>query len=191
MNKLNEQKLQIKKLKKQKSEEDLSQIAELKRQIANLENMLEIKENTILNMKKAHKNLQDRYMKFCIKSKNIEQDFHLKEAKLLRNLKVQKDSLRGKTKINLGISNNSNLPLLNDESNGVSGIDYPNVNTQPNINFSDEKEKIDKNNDIILPVISPNKSLRMEDINNDNLINDDENKLEKINVMMEKIIDEE
>ena len=191
MNKLNEQKLQIKKLKKQKSEEDLSQIAELKRKIANLENMLEIKENTILNMKKAHKNLQDRYMKFCIKSKNIEQDFHLKEAKLLRNLKVQKDSLRGKTKINLGISNNSNLPLLNDESNGVSGIDYPNVNTQPNINFSDEKEKIDKNNDIILPVISPNKSLRMEDINNDNLINDDENKLEKINVMMEKIIDEE
>ena len=53
---------------------------------------------------------------------------------------------------------------------------YKIKNIQISIKY-DEKEKIDKNNDIILPVISPNKSLRMEDINNDNLINDDENKL--------------
>ena len=47
MNIIKEQKLQIQNIKKQKNEDDISQIAELKRQINNLENVIELKENTI------------------------------------------------------------------------------------------------------------------------------------------------
>ena len=47
MNLINEQKLQIQNLKKQKSEEVNTQIGELKRKIINLENTIELRNNTI------------------------------------------------------------------------------------------------------------------------------------------------
>ena len=99
MNLINEQKLQIQNLKKQKSEEVNTQIGELKRKIINLENTIELRNNTILNMKKNHKNLQDKYIKLCFNLKKTEQDNLLNQAKILNQNRLQKDVIKTQKKI--------------------------------------------------------------------------------------------
>ena len=61
-------------------------------------------------------------------------------------------------------------------------------------NGKEKKEKKEnKTNDIILPIISTNNSVKIEDnyySNKDILLSDEKNKLDDINEMMKKVIDE-
>ena len=193
MNIIKEQKLQIKNIKKQKSEEESSQIAELKRQINNLENTIELRDNTIANMKKTHKNLQDKYIKLCFNVKKKEQDNLLNQAKLLKKQKMARDAVKGLnkyiTKIDIGNINKNNSLQYSKDSNGLSEIEYPNLKTNSNFNNDnlekEEKEIINKGkNDIILPAIATNNSVKFEEIINN------ENRLDEINNMMKKVIEE-
>ena len=196
MNMIKELKVQIQNLKKQKNDEDISHISELKRQVKNLENTVELKENIILDMKKNHKNLQDRYIKLCINTKNKEQDNLLNNAKLLKLQKIKKDTLNTQRKNRLIISNKNKFPLMTEESN-LSEVEYPNLNSIQNTQTTVEKNKksIELNN-VTLPKITINHSVKNDEINNeyiDNLVDgeEDNKKLEEINDMMKKVIDED
>ena len=193
MNIIKEQKLQIKNIKKQKSDEESSIIAELKRQINNLENTIELRDNTIANMKKTHKNLQDKYIKLCFNVKKKEQDNLLNQAKLLKKQKMARDAVKGLnkyiTKIDIGNINKNNSLQYSKDSNGLSEIEYPNLKTNSNINNDnldkEEKEMINKEkNDIVLPAITTNNSVKIEENINSG------NRLDEINNMMKKVIEE-
>ena len=197
MNIIKEQKFQIQNIKKQKKVEDISQIAEFKRQINNLENSLEIKDSTIENMKKTHKNLQDKYIKLCFNLKKQEQDILLNQAILLKKQKINRDALKSQNKYATKlVVSNSSFPKLTED--GLSEIEYPNLKTNSNINsLSMEKEKkeiINKNrNDIFLPSISNNNTNKNEEnmnIDKDNLVGEEWNKLDEINEQMKKVIEE-
>ena len=202
INIIKEQKLQIKNIKKQKTEEESSQIAELKRQINNLENTIELKNSNIESMKKTHKNLQDKYIKICFNIKKQEQDNLLNQAKLLKKQKLARDALKSQNKYVSKIQVNNNLPQFTEESNAFSEVDYPNIKTNPNMNNNvsiekEKKEMINKTrNEVILPVISTNNSVKIEEnINHNNneddiLVENEWNKLDDINEEMKKIIDE-
>ena len=153
-------------------------------------------------MKKTHKNLQDKYIKICFNIKKQEQDNLLNQAKLLKKQKLARDALKGQNKYVSKIQVNNNLPQFTEESNAFSEVDYPNIKTNPNMNnnVSIEKEKkeiINKTrNEVILPVISTNNSVKIEEnINHNNneddiLVENEWNKLDDVNEEMKKIIDE-
>ena len=195
MNIIKEQKLQIQNMKKQKKEDELSQIAELKRQINNLENTIEVKDSTISNMKKNHKNLQDKYIKLCFKIKNQESDNLLYQAKMLKQQKLSRDAKKLQNSYKTALTNNNNKIQFTEDSNTFSEMEYPNLKTNSNINaINNGKEKQEnKTNEIILPVISPNNSVKIEDnyiSNKDISLMNEGNKLDEINEMMKKVIDE-
>ena len=193
MNIIKEQKLQIKNIKKQKSDEESSLIAELKRKISYLENTIELRDNTITNMKKTHKNLQDKYIKLCFNIKKKEQDNLLNQAKQLKKQKIERDAAKGLnkyiSKTDTNNANKNNSPQYTEESNGLSEIEYPNLKTNSNINNDnldkEEKEMINKEkNDIVLPAITTNNSVKIEENINSG------NRLDEINNMMKKVIEE-
>ena len=190
MNMIKELKIQIQNLKKQKIDEDISQISELKRQVKNLENTVELKENIIFDMKKNHKNLQDKYIKLCINTKTLEQDNLLNNAKVLKLKKIKRDNLNIQRKNRLLINKNTKFPQMTEESN-LSDVEYPNLNTIHNTNTPAEKSKKNiESNNVTLPKISTNYSVKIEDNNYENIDNlvdgeEDNKKLEEINDMME------
>ena len=199
MNLIKEQKLHIQNLKKQKSEEVSSQIEELRRQITNLENIIELRDNTILTMKKSHKNLQDKYIKLCYNLKKTEQDNLLNQAKILKQQKLQRDAIKTQKKNKLLISSNSynsNLAQFTEESHTLSQVEYPNLKTNPNFNnniYNEIKDIVSGTNDVVLPIISNNKSIKIEENNSDNYNNnklEKKNNLDEINELMKKVIDE-
>ena len=198
INIINEQKIKIEKIKKQNKEELNNQIAEFKREINNLENTIELKDTMITNMKKSHKNLQDKYIKMTFNIKRKEQDDLLNQAKILKKQKKDKNALLYTKKNYSNIFNNkknNNYGKNIEDMDNISDIKYPNLNTSPNnlLNKKNNKnnlsEKESKNsNDVILPVISLNNT---EDIINNNKTERENNKLEEINEMMKKVIDDE
>ena len=198
INIINEQKIKIEKIKKQNKEELNTQIAEFKREINNLENTIELKDTMITNMKKSHKNLQDKYIKMTFNIKRKEQDDLLNQAKILKKQKNDKNALLYTKKNYSNIFNNkknNNYGKNIEDMDNISDIKYPNLNTSPNnlLNKKNNKnnlsEKESKNsNDVILPVISLNNT---EDIINNNKTERENNKLEEINEMMKKVIDDE
>ena len=198
INIINEQKIKIEKIKKQNKEELNNQIAEFKREINNLENTIELKDTMITNMKKSHKNLQDKYIKMTFNIKRKEQDDLLNQAKILKKQKNDKNALLYTKKNYSNIFNNkknNNYGKNIEDMDNISDIKYPNLNTSPNnlLNKKNNKnnlsEKESKNsNDVILPVISLNNT---EDIINNNKTERENNKLEEINEMMKKVIDDE
>lgn len=198
INIINEQKIKIEKIKKQNKEELNTQIAEFKREINNLENTIELKDTMITNMKKSHKNLQDKYIKMTFNIKRKEQEDLLNQAKILKKQKNDKNALLYTKKNYSNIFNNkknNNYGKNIEDMDNISDIKYPNLNTSPNnlLNKKNNKnnlsEKESKNsNDVILPVISLNNT---EDIINNNKTERENNKLEEINEMMKKVIDDE
>lgn len=198
INIINEQKIKIEKIKKQNKEELNTQIAEFKREINNLENTIELKDTMITNMKKSHKNLQDKYIKMTFNIKRKEQEDLLNQAKILKKQKKDKNALLYTKKNYSNIFNNkknNNYGKNIEDMDNISDIKYPNLNTSPNnlLNKKNNKnnlsEKESKNsNDVILPVISLNNT---EDIINNNKTERENNKLEEINEMMKKVIDDE
>ena len=194
MNIINEQKLQIKNIKRQKNEEDMNQITELKRQINNLENTIELKESTISSMQKTHKILQDKYIKLCFNIKKQELENLLNHAKLMKKQKLERDALKNKSRYLSSLMNN-NLPAFTEDSNGLSENEYPNLNTNSNITSAEKEKKENLNkgrNDIILPSITTNNSVKIEENINGSkeIIKDEGNRLDEVNEMMRKIIEE-
>ena len=185
MNIINEQKIKIEKIKKKNKEELNTQITELKREINNLQNILELKETMITNMKKTYKNLQDKYINMTFSKKRKERDDLLNQAKILKKQKMERNAHLNQQKNFSNIFNKKNKVKTN-ELNNISEI-YPNVNTSPN-------SKLNKNkfleNDIVLPSINVNNPENIEE-NKDSLINEEKGKLDEINEMMKKVIDNE
>ena len=196
MNIINDQKLQIKNIQKKKNEEDMNQIAELKRQISNLENTIELKDSTILSMQKTHKNLQDKYIKMCFNIKKKEQENLLNHAKLMKKQKLEREALKDKNKLISSFMKNNNLPTFTEESNALSDNEYHSLNTNSNTNIMEKEKKENLNkgrNDIILPSISTNNSVKIEENINGSkeiIIKDEGNRLDEVNEMMKKIIEE-
>ena len=196
LNIIKEQKIKIEKLKKQNKEEEKAQILELKREINNLENILELKETMILNMKNKYKNLQDKYLKMTFNIKRKEQDFLLNQAKMLKNKKFERNKQLYPKKNISNLFNEKIGALTTEDSNNLSDNRYQNVNTSSN-NILNKKNQnklyeneIKNSNDIILPVINTNNS---ENLDNDKdlVITGEKNKLEEINEMMQKVIENE
>ena len=185
MNIINEQKIKIEKIEKKNKEELNTQITELKREINNLQNILELKETMITNMKKTYKNLQDKYINMTFSKKRKERDDLLNQAKILKKQKMERNAHLNQQKNFSNIFNKKNKVKTN-ELNNISEI-YPNVNTSPN-------SKLNKNkfleNDIVLPSINVNNPENIEE-NKDSLINEEKGKLDEINEMMKKVIDNE
>ena len=196
LNIINEQKIKIEKIKKQNKEEEKSQISELKREINNLENIIELKESMISNMKKTYKNLQDKYIKMTFSIKRKEQDDLLNQAKILNYQKKERNKLLHPKKNISNIFKKKIIGQTTEDLNNLSDIRYLNVNTSPkNVLNNKTKNKniendIKSSNDIILPVIKVNNS---EDIksNNDLTLSGEKSKLEEINEMMKQVIENE
>ena len=199
LNIINEQKIKIKKIKKQSKEEADSKISELKKEINNLENIVELKETMISNMKNTYKNLQDKYIKMTFNIKRKEQDFFLRQAKLMKNQKKERDnnlSLLYSKKNYSNIFNKKMKIKINDEHNSLSEFRYQNMRLNSNSvtnkkNKNDAIEKRFKNShDVVLPSINMNNSENKE---NDKDLNADgqKSKLEEINEMMKKVIEDE
>ena len=78
----------------------------------------------------------------------------------------------------------------------LSQVEYPNLKTSPNYNnniYNEIKDIANGANDVVLPIISNNKSIKLGDNNSDNYNNDKlekENNLDEINELMKKVIDE-
>ena len=199
LNIINEQKIKIKKIKKQSKEEADSKISELKKEINNLENIVELKETMISNMKNTYKNLQDKYIKMTFNIKRKEQDFFLRQAKLMKNQKKERDNNLSLLYSNKNYSNIFNKKMkikINDEHNSLSEFRYQNMRLNSNSvtnkkNKNDALEKRFKNShDVVLPSINMNISENKE---NDKDLNADgqKSKLEEINEMMKKVIEDE
>ena len=199
LNIINEQKIKIKKIKKQSKEEADSKISELKKEINNLENIVELKETMISNMKNTYKNLQDKYIKMTFNIKRKEQDFFLRQAKLMKNQKKERDnnlSLLYSKKNYSNIFNKKMKIKINDEHNSLSEFRYQNMRLNSNSvtnkkNKNDALEKRFKNShDVVLPSINMNNSENKE---NEKDLNADgqKSKLEEINEMMKKVIEDE
>ena len=196
INIINEQKIKIEKIKKKNKEELNSQISELKREINNLENTIELKETMITNMKKTYKNLQDKYINMTFSIKRKERDDLLNQAKLLKKQKMERNAHLNQQK-NYSKIFSKKTKVKEEELNNISEIKYPNVNTSPNkLNNKNKKLENDfkNSNDIVLPDINMNNHENIDNNNNNNkdsLINEDKGKLEEINEMMKQVIDNE
>ena len=187
MNIINEQKIKIQKIKKQKKDEENAQNLDFQKKLNNLENIIELKETLISNMKKSYKNLQDKYIKMSFNIKRKEQDDLLNQAKMLKKQKLEKKNFS-----NYFNKNKKKLGDMAGDLNTLSAKRYPNVNTSPNSIINNNKllESDSKNsNDIILPMI--NRSSEEENNNMELIYDDEKNKLDEVNEMMKKVIEEE
>ena len=190
INIINEHKLQIKKIKEQKKEEENEEIQMLKRENKNLKNELEIDQKIMQNMKINHQNLQDKYLTICYKVKKKEQEDLIKQAQNLSRENINKKNEKNKFKV-FSMNRSSSLGMLGIKKFRVA----KNKNKVNKIKMKNEEM------DLRLPEISyGNKSFENGNINNNGLmfkekskikLDDDYSKnLDDINDKLKKIIDE-
>ena len=191
INIINEHKLQIKKIKEQKREEENEEIQMLKRENKNLKNELEIDQKIMQNMKINHQNLQDKYLTICYKVKKKEQEDLIKQAQNLSKENINKKNEKNKFKV-FSMNRSSSLGMLGIKKFRVA----KNKNKVNKIKMKNEEM------DLRLPEISyGNKSFENGNINNNGLMfkekskiklddNDYSKNLDDINDKLKKIIDE-
>ena len=173
---INEQKMQIKNIRNKNIEKNNDEIIVLRRQIENLKNDVELKQNIILTMKKGHKNLQDKYLNICYNVRKKEQDDLIRQAKILQKQKMERDYVSNKLR-SQPISKSSSLSA------------FP-IKKNRNKNDKNANSRNNKNKENSLPLInSISKNGEENKINNDLVIQGGGN-LENINNMMKQIIDE-
>ena len=184
MNIINEQKLKIKNIKSKKVEQENDEIMILKRQIENLKNEIDIKQNIILTMKKSHKNLQDKYLNICYNVRKKEQEDLLRQAKILQKRKMEREYISNRLKSGKSSLSALSIKVINGR-NKSNNIKKMKMNTNRN-----KKDKM-----INFPAI--NSGTKFEEnsdgevINNDDKGNiNDEDKLKSINIIMKKIVEE-
>ena len=191
INIINEHKLQIKKMKEQKKEEENEEILMLKRENKNLKNELEIDQKIMQNMKINHQNLQDKYLTICYKVKKKEQEDLIKQAQNLTKENINKKGEKNKFKI-FSMNRSSSLGML-----GIRKFKIAKNKNKINKIKSKNEEM-----DLRLPEISyGNKSFENGNINNNGLLFKEKNKLklddndysknlDDINDKLKKIIDD-
>lgn len=172
---IKEQKLQIQNIKDKRIDEDNDEITMLKREIENLKNELEVKQNLIISMKENHKSLQDKYLSFCYNVRKKEQEDLLNKAKLLQKHKMEKDYISSRLKSH-SMSKNSSISAFSIKSlNGINKI-----------NLKNKWNK--KNEEISLPSIINN--FKSDDDIKSEIKNNERKNLDDINNMMKQIIEE-
>ena len=172
---IKEQKLQIQNIKDKRLDEDNDEITMLKREIENLKNELEVKQNLIISMKENHKSLQDKYLSFCYNVRKKEQEDLLNKAKLLQKHKMEKDYISSRLKSH-SMSKNSSISAFSIKSlNGINKI-----------NLKNKWNK--KNEEISLPSIINN--FKSDDDIKSEIKNNERKNLDDINNMMKQIIEE-
>ena len=188
MNIINEQKLKIKNIKSKKDEQDNDEIMILKRQIENLKNEIDIKQNIISTMKKSHKNLQDKYLNICYNVRKKEQEDLLRQAKILQKRKMERDYISNRLKS----GKKSSMSALSIKM--INGRNKSNNNKKVKMNTNKNKE----NKMINFPAInSGNNETKFEENNGREAINNDDkgnendgDNLKSINIIMKKIVEE-
>ena len=191
MNIIKEQKVQMQNLVNNNQEKENDLIKSLKNNIENLKNSIEIKENTIQTIQKSHKILQDKFLKLCSDKRKKEQEDLLIQAKEMKIKKNERE--KGNLSINRNNSKNKNKKNNKEENkNFIPKIDIRGKQTTT-INSNDNY--INSNNiSNILPVIAnQNDKIKEEKNELSNLkldISDDGGKMDEINSMMKKIIEE-
>ena len=212
INIIKEQKSQIQSLKKEnKSSADFSAINEnhlntinsLKAQIEALRKKLEIKEDSILTLQKSHKILQEKYLKICSNNRKKEQELLLNQAKKMKLEKMEREKEQFLQKNKNMFSNKEiiekNYSSVSDfKQQKIPNTVYSNQKTDNDESVprseKDDLKKNEINNNIIqigtvLPVIKSSKN--KERIERMKLKNDEnDGKMDEINDMMSKIMDE-
>ena len=188
INIINEQKLKIKNIKSKKDEQDNDEIMILKRQIENLKNEIDIKQNIILTMKKSHKSLQDKYLNICYNVRKKEQEDLLRQAKILQKRKMERDYISNRLKS----GKKSSMSALSIKV--INGRNKSNNNKKVKMNTNKNKE----NKMINFPAINiGNSETKFEENNGGEVINNDDkgnvndgDNLKSINIIMKKIVEE-
>ena len=204
MNRIKEQKIQIENIRDNQKIKENEIFKSLKNDIENLRNSIEIKEGTIQTLQKSHKQLQDKYLRLCSEKRKKEQEDLLIQAKEMRvkknerekgNFNIIKPNSRNR------INNYSNKIIINankeENKNIIPKLDMKsnNINNLNTISSNDNYNGIINNNiSNILPIIGTSNDV-VKDEKNDlsNLkfdVSHDDGKIDEINNMMKKIIDE-
>ncbi len=189
MNIIKEQKVQMQNLVNNNQEKENDLIKSLKNNIENLKNSIEIKENTIQTIQKSHKILQDKFLKLCSDKRKKEQEDLLIQAKEMKikknerekgNLSINRNNSKTKNKKNNKEENKNFIPKLD-----IRGKQTTTINSNDNY--------INSNNISNILIVNQNDKIKEEKNELSNLkldISDDGGKMDEINSMMKKIIEE-
>ena len=191
MNIIKEQKVQMQNLVNNNQEKENDLIKSLKNNIENLKNSIEIKENTIQTIQKSHKILQDKFLKLCSDKRKKEQEDLLIQAK---EMKIKKNE-REKGNLSINRNNSKNKNKKNNKEENKNFIPKLDIRGKQTTTINSNDNYINSNNiSNILPVIANQNDKNKEEKNElSNLkldISDDGRKMDEINSMMKKIIEE-
>ena len=148
-----------------------------------------MKENTIQTIQKSHKILQDKFLKLCSDKRKKEQEDLLIQAK---EMKIKKNE---REKGNLSINRNNSKNKKNNKEENKNFIPKLDIRGKQTTTINSNDNYINSNNiSNILPVIANQNDKNKEEKNElSNLkldISDDGGKMDEINSMMKKIIEE-
>ena len=148
-----------------------------------------MKENTIQTIQKSHKILQDKFLKLCSDKRKKEQEDLLIQAK---EMKIKKNE---REKGNLSINRNNSKNKKNNKEENKNFIPKIDIRGKQTTTINSNDNYINSNNiSNILPVIAnQNDKIKEEKNELSNLkldISDDGGKMDEINSMMKKIIEE-
>ena len=178
--------------------EDFSNIINsLKAQITALKKKLDVREDSYVTLQKSHKILQDKYLKTCSNNRKKEQEILLKQAKKLRDVKLQREKEKFVTQ-----NKNKNIFDIKKElkENNYTSLNNFRPKKSPssaNKNMKEEiiEKKVDDKNEKsaiqigpVLPIIKSSKN--KERIERMKRKSEDDGKLEEISDMMNNIINE-
>ena len=209
INIIKEQKTKIQNFKKEQknavensaiNENNMNTINSLRAQIDALKKKLDVKEDAILTLQKSHKILQEKYLKICSMNRKKEQEILLNQAKKMKieKLEREKEQFLERNKNNLNIKNEIIEKNYSSQNNFKSPKSHNNssyrnektVNNEVEVNNKTEGIKNENNIQIgtVLPSIKSTKN--KERIDRIKLKNKDDDKIDEINDMMSKIMDE-
>ena len=179
-----------------KNEDYNNIINSLKAQIVALKKKLDVREDSYVTLQKSHKILQDKYLKTCSNNRKKEQELLLKQAKKLRDAKLQRDKEKFMIKnINIldlkkEVKENNNYSSLNNFRPKKSPSSaYKNINEKIGEKKEDGKnEKSSIQIGPVLPIIKSSKN--KERIERMKRRSEDDGKLEEISDMMNNIIND-
>ena len=177
-----------------KNEDYNNIINSLKAQILALKKKLDVREDSYVTLQKSHKILQDKYLKTCSNNRKKEQELLLKQAKKLRDAKLQRDKEQFIKNINVldlkkEIRENNYSSLNNFRPKKSPSSAYKNIKKEIVGKKEDGKnEKSSIQIGPVLPIIKSSKN--KERIERMKRKSEDDGKLEEISDMMNNIIND-
>ena len=177
-----------------KNEDYNNIINSLKAQILALKKKLDVREDSYVTLQKSHKILQDKYLKTCSNNRKKEQELLLKQAKKLRDAKLQRDKEQFIKNINVldlkkEIKENNYSSLNNFRPKKSPSSAYKNIKKEIVGKKEDGKnEKSSIQIGPVLPIIKSSKN--KERIERMKRKSEDDGKLEEISDMMNNIIND-